>query len=103
VPNQTVTKRQLYERVAKQAGCTQVLAKQIIQAFLDEVTNEIAKGNRMEFRNFGVLDTRLQPPRRARNPRTDEIVHVPAKAVVSFKVGKNLNDRAQEALPYLQQ
>ena len=99
--NQTVTKRELYERVARQAGCTQVLAKQIIQAFLDEVTDEVARGNRMELRNFGVFDTRLQAPRRARNPRTDEVVHVPAKAVVTFKVGKKLSGRAQEALRHL--
>ena len=99
--NQTVTKRELYERIAKATGCTQVLAKQIIQSFLDEVTEEVAKGNRMEFRNFGVFDTRRQAPRRARNPLTDEVVHVPAKAVVTFKVGKELSVRAQEALDSL--
>lgn len=99
--NRTVTKRELCERVADEVGCTQVLAKQVVQTFLNEVTREIAKGNRMEFRNFGVFDTRLQAPRRARNPRTDEVVHVPAKAVVSFKVGKKLSQKAQEALPHL--
>ena len=99
--NRTVTKRELCERVADKVDCTQVLAKEVVQTFLDEVTNEIAKGNRMEFRNFGVFDTRLQAPRKARNPRTDEVVHVPAKAVVSFKVGKELSERAQEALPHL--
>ncbi len=99
--NRTVTKRELCERVADKVDCTQVLAKDVIQTFLDEITNEISQGNRMEFRNFGVFETRLQAPRKARNPRTDEVVHVPAKAVVSFKVGKKLNQRAQEALPKL--
>lgn len=101
--NRTVTKRELCERVADKVDCTQVLAKEVIQTFLDEVTNEIAKGNRMEFRNFGVFDTRRQAPRKARNPRTDEVVQVPAKAVVSFKVGKELSERAQEALPHLKE
>ena len=71
--------------------------------FLDDVVAELAKGNRMEFRNFGVLDTRLQPARKARNPRTDEVVHVPPKAVVCFKVGKNMQNQAQAALPLLLQ
>ncbi len=101
--NRTVTKRELCERIAKKTGYAQVITKEIIQLFLDEVVTELAKGNRMEFRNFGIFDTRLQPARKARNPRTDQVVHVPAKAVVSFKVGKNMQKRAQAALPALMQ
>jgi len=103
VANQTVTKRELCERIAKKTGYAQVVTKEIIQMFLDEITGELAKGNRMEFRNFGVFDTRLQPARKARNPRTDEIVEVPAKAVVSFKVGKKMQRQAQVALEVLEQ
>lgn len=99
--NETVTKRELCERVAEKAGCTQVLAKEVVQTFLDEIVQEISKGNRMEFRNFGVFETRVQAPRKARNPRTDEEVHVPEKAVVSFKVGKEMGEKAQEALPFI--
>jgi len=98
VAHQTITKRELCERIAKRTGYAQVVTKEIIQMFLDEITTELAKGNRMEFRNFGVFDTRFQPPRKARNPRTDEVVEVPAKVVVSFKVGKRMLERAQAAL-----
>jgi len=101
VNNRTVTKRELCERIAKKTGYAQVVTKEVIQQFLDEIVAELAKGNRMEFRNFGVFDTRLQPPRKARNPRTNQVVQVPAKAVVSFKVGKQMQDRAQESLPVL--
>jgi integration host factor subunit beta len=96
-----VTKRELCERIAKQTGYAQVITKEIVQLFLDEVIAELAKGNRMEFRNFGVFDTRLQPARKARNPRTDEVVSVPAKAVVCFKVGKTMQNHAQAALAAL--
>ena len=96
--NQTVTKRQLCERIAKSTGYAPVVTKEVIQLFLDEIARELAKGNRMEFRNFGVFDTRIQPPRKARNPRTDEVVTVPAKVVVSFKVGKSMQERAQAVL-----
>ncbi|MHC4789730.1 MAG: HU family DNA-binding protein [Planctomycetota bacterium] len=99
--NRTVTKRELCERIAKRTGYPQVVTKEVIQLFLDEIIAELGKANRMEFRNFGVFDTRLQPPRTARNPRTDEVVDVPAKAVVSFKVGKNMQEVAQESLPQL--
>ena len=99
--NRTVTKRELCERIAKCTGYPQVMTKEIVQLFLDEIVAELAKGNRMEFRNFGVLDTRLQPARKARNPRTDEVVQVPAKAVVCFKVGKSMQGKAQAALPSL--
>lgn len=99
--NRTVTKRELCERIAKQTGYAQVITKEIVQLFLDEIITELTKGNRMEFRNFGVFDTRLQPARKARNPRTDQVVHVPAKVVVSFKVGKNMQRQAQAALPML--
>ncbi len=101
--NQTITKRELCERIAKITGHAQVVTKEVVQLFLDEIIDELARGNRMEFRNFGVFDTRLQPPRRARNPRTDEVVHVPAKVVVSFKVGKSMQKRAQQALSVLTQ
>ena len=99
--NRTITKRELCERIAKRTGYAQVITKEIVQMFLDEIISELAKGNRMEFRNFGVFDTRLQPARKARNPRTDEVVDVPAKAVVCFKVGKTMQRNAQGALPHL--
>jgi integration host factor subunit beta len=98
VANRTVTKRELCERIAKKTGYSQVVTKHVIQEFLDEITAELARGNRMEFRNFGVFDTRLQQPRRARNPKTDQVVEVPAKAVVAFKVGKRMQELAQSAL-----
>lgn len=99
--NETITKRELCERIAKKTGYAQVVTKEIIQLFLDEIIAELSSGNRMEFRNFGVFHTRLQPARKARNPRTDEIVDVAPKAVVSFKVGKRMQRRAQSALEAL--
>ena len=103
MPSETITKRQLCERIAANTGYTQVVTKTVIQKFLDEIIRELAQGNRMEFRNFGILDTRLQAPKKARNPRTNEVVEVPAKVVVYFKVGKEMAQTAQKALPYLRQ
>ena len=96
--NQTVTKRDLCEKIAKQTGRTHVVTKQIVQLFLDQIIEELGKGNRVELRNFGVFDTRFQPARRARNPVTNEVVYVSPKTVVSFKIGKAMNRQAQKAL-----
>ncbi|MFW5923199.1 MAG: HU family DNA-binding protein [Planctomycetota bacterium] len=99
----TVTKRQLCERIAEETGRTQVAAKEIVQHFLDGIIGELSKGNRLEFRNFGVFETRLQESRKARNPRTNEEVQVPAKTIVSFKTGKKMGEKVQDALPALRE
>ncbi|MDP6438334.1 MAG: HU family DNA-binding protein [Candidatus Brocadiia bacterium] len=95
----TVTKKELCERIAANAGCTQVLARAVVKRFMDEIENELAKGNRIELRDFGVLDTRVRAAHNARNPKKDEPVHVPARAVVHFKVGKRMAEDVQQLLP----
>ncbi|MCC6782119.1 MAG: HU family DNA-binding protein [Planctomycetes bacterium] len=84
----TVTKKELVNRIAEEAHVTKVVAKDVIQAFLDAIIRELAEGNRLEFREFGVFETRERAPRRAQNPRTLQKVEVPAKRIVKFKVGR---------------
>ncbi|MFW6457659.1 MAG: HU family DNA-binding protein [Planctomycetota bacterium] len=100
--NHTVTKRELCEKIADETNDPQVVVKEIVQCLLDRVTDELANGNRLELRNFGVFETRLQEGGKARNPRTNEIVHVDPKAVVKFKAGKAMRENAQNSLPMLQ-
>ena len=85
---QTVTKRELVQRIAEKTGAQQILAKEVIQGFLDEIIVELARGNRLEFRDFGVFEPKEKAKRVARNPRTGECVYVPAKTTVKFKVGR---------------
>jgi len=94
----TTTKRELCERIAKKTGFQQIIAKEVVQLFLDEIINELAAGNRLEFRRFGSFFTRIQSPRVARNPHNSEVVQVPEKANISFRAGKAMMDRAQEVL-----
>lgn len=89
------TKRELVRRVAVKTRQKQNLAKKIIQTFLDEVVDELARGNRLEFREFGVFDVVHKRERLARNPRTGDTVKVPAKTVVHFKVGRLMKDKVQ--------
>jgi len=75
------------------------MVKHIIQAFLDEIINELSKGNRLEFRDFGVFETRTRTARTAQNPKTLEPVEVPAKRTVKFKMGRLLK-QGLESLPH---
>ena len=87
------TKRELIKRVAIKTDQKQHIAKRIVQTFMDEMIEELAHGNRLEFREFGVFDTIRKKPRLARNPRTGEVVKVPAKVVVHFKVGRLMKSK----------
>ena len=72
------TKKDLVDRIAESTGTTRTLAKVVVQGFFDEVIAELDKGNRLEFRDFGVFETKTVPARTARNPKTSEKVEVPA-------------------------
>ena len=84
----TVTKKELVHRIAEKTGVTKVVAKDVIQAFLNSIIDELSEGNRLEFREFGVFESRERAARLAQNPRTLEKVPVPAKRIVKFKVGR---------------
>ena len=86
----TVTKKELIDRIAEATGQKRVAVKRTVQQFLNEVVRELGNGNRLEFRDFGVFEIRERRPRRAQNPKTLEQVEVPAKRVVKFKVGRQM-------------
>jgi nucleoid DNA-binding protein len=95
----TTTKREIAERVAQQTGLPQVTVKQIIQILFDEVIGELAGGNRLEFRDFGVFEVVTRKPRTGRNPRTGQKVAVPPKRVVTFKMGKVMREKVSSPSP----
>ena len=70
--------------------------KKVVQQFLDEIVNELGRGNRLEFRDFGVFETKLRKARKAQNPKTLEPVAVPEKRTVKFKVGRLMKQRLGE-------
>lgn len=92
----TITKKELVERIAAETGQKRVVVKRTLQRFLDEVIVELGKGNRLEFRDFGVFEIRKRKPRTAQNPKTLEPVEVPQKKVVKFKVGRRMADTLGE-------
>ena len=84
----TTTKKEMVERIAASTNQSRTDVKRTIQAFLDEVIEELGRGNRLEFRDFGVFEIRERAARRAQNPKTLERVEVPARRTVKFKTGR---------------
>ena len=65
----------------------------VVNAILDEITDTLADGNRVELRGFGAFSVKHRPARLARNPKTGAKVDVEEKWVPFFKTGKELRER----------
>lgn len=94
----TITKKELVDRIADQTRQKRVVVKKVVQLFLDEVIEELGRGNRLEFRDFGVFETKNRAARIAQNPKTLQRVQVPPKRTVKFKVGRLMKQKLQEGM-----
>lgn len=95
----TITKKELIDRIAEATQAKRVVVKRIVQHFLDEMINELAEDNRLEFRDFGVFETRTRTARVAQNPKTLERVEVPPKRSVKFKMGRLMKEKLTNSTP----
>jgi integration host factor subunit beta len=84
----TRTKKDLIDSIAEKTGQNRAGVRRVVQLFLDGIVDEVSRGNRIEFREFGVFEIRDRAPRVAQNPKTLQRVTVPAKRVVRFKPGR---------------
>ena len=89
----TVTKKELTDRIAKRIQTSHSRTNAIIQHFLEEMITELAKGNRLEFRDFGVFEVKRRVARAAQNPKTLVKIQVTAKRVVKFKMGRLMKQK----------
>lgn len=92
----TITKKELIDRIADGTDTKRVVVKRIIQLFLDQIVDELGNGNRLEFRDFGVFESKLRAARTAQNPKTLERVEVPSTGTVRFKIGRLMKQRMAE-------
>jgi integration host factor subunit beta len=89
----TVTKKEIVKRISEDLGRTQLQTKDIVQRTLDAIIQTLVADGRIELRNFGVFEVKRRASRRARNPRTGETLIAPAKNVVTFKPGREMEER----------
>jgi nucleoid DNA-binding protein len=87
----TLTKRDLVVRISGESGLTQQQVLDVVQKTLDYIANSLAKGDKVELRNFGVFEVKVRKARVGRNPNAPETdVPIPQRAVVKFKAGKEM-------------
>jgi nucleoid DNA-binding protein len=84
--------------IAEDLGLTQIQAKEIVQKVFDGITETLLQEGRIELRNFGVFAVKQREPRTARNPRTGEKVNVPARMVVTFKPGREMEEQVGQLM-----
>lgn len=92
---QTIAKRVLADRIAARLNLPQGQALDVIQSFLDEIVEELGRGNRLEFRDFGVFELVTRKARMAMNPKTLEKVPVHRRTVVKFRAGRFLKTKVK--------
>ena len=91
----SVTKKEIVKQIADRIGLTQLKTKEIVQQTFDAIVETLLEDGRIELRNFGVFEVKRRKARKARNPRTSEAVNVPPKNVVTFKPGKEMEERVR--------
>ena len=91
-----VTKKEMVEQIAGSLKLKAFVVRDVVQCFMDQVIEELAQGNRLEFRDFGVFEVRRCAARQAQNPKTLERVQVPAKRKVKFKAGRVMKQKVEK-------
>ncbi len=94
-----MTKKEIVKQISEELGLTQLKTKEIVQRTLDAIIQTLVEEGRIELRNFGVFEVKRRAPRKARNPRTGDKVYVPAKNVVTFKPGKEMEELVRKMNP----
>ena len=91
-----MTKKEIVKNISEEIGLTQLKTKEIVQKTFDAIVETLVTEGRIELRNFGVFEVKRRAPRKARNPKTGDKVDVPAKYVVTFKPGKEMEERVRQ-------
>lgn len=88
-----MTKKEIVKEISEALGMTQLKTKEIVQKTFDAIVKTLVEDGRIELRNFGVFEVKKRAARKARNPRTGDKVFVPEKFVVTFKPGKEMEEK----------
>lgn len=90
-----MTKKEIVRQISEKLGLTQLKTKEIVQQTFDAIVDTLLEEKRIELRNFGVFEVKRRKARKARNPRTGERVDVEPKFVVTFKPGKEMEEKVR--------
>jgi integration host factor subunit beta len=88
-----MTKKDIAKKISEQSGIPHLLALEALQMVFDGIRETLLEEGRIELRNFGISEVKRRRARKARNPRTGESVSVPERTVVTFKPGREMQER----------
>ena len=95
----SMMKSELIERIArKQSQLTYKDVELAVKSLLEQMSNALSNGERIEIRGFGSFSLHYRPPRSGRNPKTGDSVSLPGKYVPHFKPGKELRERVNDSM-----
>ena len=87
----TITKKELVQKISQARGLHPNEVRNVIQSFLDEMTDCLARGDRLEFRDFGVFEIVERKQKIGRNPKNASVpIVIPARPAVKFTPGKKM-------------
>ena len=87
-----MTKAELVEKAAKDAGISKAAAAKALASFIEGVVKSVKKGNKVAFVGFGTFSVSKRKARTGRNPQTGEPIKIPARKVPKFSAGKTFKD-----------
>ena len=85
-----MVKAEMVARLAQKMGISKKEADVVLKTVFGTIVESLSNGEKVELRGFGSFRVKKRNPRKSRNPKTGEIVHVPAKKVPFFRPGKDL-------------
>ena len=88
-----MNKAELVAAIAAKTGDTKKGAEASVNAFVDVITDALAKGDKVQLVGFGSFEVRKRAARKGRNPRTKEEIKIPASKAPVFKAGKGLKEK----------
>ncbi len=87
-----MTKAELVEKVAKDAGISKAAAVKALDSFIDGVVKNVKKGSKVALVGFGTFSVAKRKARTGRNPQTGEPIKIPARKIPKFSAGKTFKD-----------
>ena len=91
-----MNKAELVDAMAKETNLTKKDVESVLNSFVNVVSGELAKKEKVQLVGFGTFETRERAAREGRNPRTKETINIPASTVPVFKAGKEFKERVNK-------
>jgi nucleoid DNA-binding protein len=90
-----MTKKDIILKVSDETNLKQIDVKKVVQKTFDCIVEALARGEKIELRNFGIFKIKQRKSRTGRNPRTGQVVPVPPRKVVVFKSGLEMKQKVK--------